>query len=329
MGAEPDRRADAVAPRRWVEVVARVLPADVELVAAVLHELAPDGVSIEPVIEVSERDDFVYHEPELPGVVRASLPAPFPAAARRRLRRRLTALPLSASLPPLRYRLLRDEDWAGAYRQHFQLLHVGERLIVRPPWEPYEARAGELVIELDPGHAFGTGQHASTRLALRLIERHCHPGVAVLDLGTGSGILAIAAAKLGAGEVRALDIDPHAVQAARENVRRNGVGGIAVAVGSLAEQWPWSDRPHEGADLAIVNIAWAVIIDLLPELKALLRPRGVLIGSGFSERTADAVEAALTGAGLHVIDSVDEGEWRAVAAQLPEQARGPAGADRA
>ena len=138
----------------------------------------------------------------------------------------------------LKVQQLEEEDWANAWKQHYNTQRVGERTVIVPSWLDYEAEPDEIVLNLDPGMAFGTGLHPTTQLCLRLLEQHARPRQRTLDLGTGSGILAIAAAKLGAGPVVALDNDPIAVEAASANVARNGVEGsgagqVHVALGSL------------------------------------------------------------------------------------------------
>ena len=153
------------------------------------------------------------------------------ARQRRAVRRALASLPAT-----VRTRWLREEDWAEAWKAFFPVLRVSRRLVICPAWRSYRARAGEAVIRLDPGMAFGTGQHPTTLMCLRALEETVRPGADVLDLGAGSGILALAAARLGAASVLALDTDPLAVRAARENVRLNGLEAIVrVEEGTLKD----------------------------------------------------------------------------------------------
>ncbi|MPZ98262.1 MAG: methyltransferase domain-containing protein [Dehalococcoidia bacterium] len=301
---------------RWVEVTARVAPADVDLVSAVLEDLAAGGVAVEPAIEVSDEADFEYRETAAPSAVRAYLAAPFEPRQRRALRARLTALPLTAPLPPLHYAEVAPEDWAEEWKRFYSVQHIGKRIVVRPSWERYQPAPGEVVVELDPGTAFGTGQHETTRLCLAAIERHLRPGVEVLDIGAGSGILAVAAAKLGAARVRAIDIDGSTVEVARENAARNGVAGrVLAAAGSLGEAWPWgSSPPVRCAGLVVANISSTVVTGMLADIARALRPGGLLLASGFMAASEAEVVAASERQGLRTIRVDGEGDWRCLVA---------------
>ena len=292
----------------------RVWPVDVDAVADVLGEFAPDGVSIEPVIRTLDHDNFVYEYLDAPSLLRSCLAAPFDAMSRRALRRRLTALSLSAPLGRLRYADVRTTDWSDEWKRFFHVLRVG-RLVVRPSWEEVEAAPGDLVIDLDPGAAFGTGQHETTRLCLAALDTYLRPGMHILDVGTGSGILSLAAARLGAATIRAIDIDAEAVEVARENVRRNGVENLVIlATGSLGPDWPWPGSAAATADLVVANISSNAAIALLPACAETLRPDGLWIGSGFIESAYGTVVAAVRAAGLRPIATTADGDWRCLIA---------------
>lgn len=302
----------------WVEVVVRAAPADVEAVADVLRELSPAGVAIEPAIRTLDHDNFQYELLDAPTTLRVSLAGPVSASERRALRRRLTAMPLSAPLPPIRYIEVRDQDWAEEWKRFFQVQHIGRRMVVRPSWEPYAAQPGEVVIDLDPGTAFGTGQHQTTRLCLAALESYLQPGTAVLDVGTGSGILAIGAALLGSSSVRACDTDANAVAAAEANIARNEVtAAIDCRTGSLGPDWPWPDDAEASADLLVANISSVALVALMPELARALRPGGRFIGSGFIDTGLATVEEATRAARLDTTEVLTGGEWRCLIATKP------------
>ncbi|HHT07438.1 MAG: 50S ribosomal protein L11 methyltransferase [Christensenellales bacterium] len=201
---------------------------------------------------------------------------------------------------------VRDEDWAENWKQYYKPMRVGKRLIIRPMWEAYEQEPGDLVIDMDPGMAFGTGNHETTRLCMAMIEKHYHGGRA-LDIGTGSGILAITLAKLGAQNVTAVDIDPIAVSAARENVARNQLGEtIRVLQGDLAKD---VSGQHE---FICANILADVIISLRDALPPLLAQDGLFLASGIIKDREQDVLRAYKEAGYVLIDRLAEGEWVAL-----------------
>jgi len=202
--------------------------------------------------------------------------------------------------------LVRDEDWAENWKQYYKPVRVGERVVVKPGWEPFEPGPSDLVIEMDPGMAFGTGTHETTRLCLLLLQKHFQGGRA-LDVGTGTGILAIALAKLGAQSVLAVDIDPVAVRVAGENVARNGLAGrVGVREGDLA-------RGVSGKfAFACANILADAVIHLALGLHPLLLPGGRFLASGIiKEREKDVLDACRK-AGYALVDRETEGEWVAL-----------------
>ncbi len=206
-----------------------------------------------------------------------------------------------------------EEDWANAWKAHYQPIRLGQRIYIVPSWIEAAPQPTDILIRLDPGMAFGTGTHPSTRLCLLNLERLLRPGDRVLDVGTGSGILAIAAVLLGASTVTATDIDPLAVRVAVENAALNGV---ADQINLFATPLPAGDPAP--FDLIVVNILAEVIIGLLDaDLSAWLRPSGQLILGGIIDTWAGAVLAALERNGLAVTSRLDEGDWVGLTAQRP------------
>ena len=203
-----------------------------------------------------------------------------------------------------RFRTVSEQDWANEWKQYFHVTHIGETLVIKPTWEEYAAKAGEHIIEIDPGMAFGTGTHHTTCMCMERLEKVLRPGMEVFDVGTGSGILAIAAAKLGAETVKAVDIDATAVRVAAENIAANGLTEkISVKQGDLLQG-------TEGqADVIIANIIADIIIMLLEDVPGKLKNGGIFLASGIIEERQNDVAAAAAKAGL-CVEAVDtKGGW--------------------
>jgi ribosomal protein L11 methyltransferase len=235
-------------------------------------------------------------------------------------------------LPAPQIRFLAEADWAEAWKSGYDVLHIGRKLVVRPTWRDYTPEPGKLVIALDPGMAFGSGLHPTTRLCLEALEDQVRPGTTLLDVGTGSGILAIAAARLGASRVLALDTDPLAVRVARENVALNRVESVVrvevgtVQISNLKSQIPNLHSPVSTLqsplwDLVVSNILAETIIDLAPALAANLPPGGILVASGIIAERTDAVLASLHQNGLSLVEQRNDGEWVALIAYKTDGGR--------
>ncbi len=247
-------------------------------------------------------------DPTRPVSVRTYLPNDKEAAQKRRqLEEALWHLGRMRQVGPLRVEEKQEEDWANAWTAYYGILRVGERVVIKPSWLEYEPKEGDVILDLDPGMAFGTGLHPTTRLCLAALEEQVRPGMNVLDLGTGSGILAIAAAKLEGPTVRvtALDTDKVAVEATEQNVERNDLSSqIEVAQGSTTDA-----RDTSPYNLIVANILASVIIDLSKSLYNLLEPGGTLISSGIFIERGDAVVEALEKVGLPIKEKKQEGDW--------------------
>ncbi len=302
----------------WLEVSLTVSGEAAEAVADVLARFAPEGVVHEATqFEVTPDDKG---QTVGPVIVRAYLPADAALdATRARLEEALWHLGQILPLPSPHYRPIADADWSETWKANFKPVRVGRRLVVVPAWlnPPLGPDAMRVPIVLDPGLAFGTGTHPTTQLCLAAIERHLQPGTPLIDIGTGSGILAIAAAKLGAGPILAVDIDAEAVRVARENIAANGVADrIRVEQGSLAEVLSGQFGAPQPAGLVVANILARVIVTLIGQgLAQTVTPGGLLVVSGILEAQAFEVHAALQAQGMTLRAQEHLEDWVAIIGQ--------------
>lgn len=303
----------------WLEITVRTPAEGVEPVSDIFIELGTGGVVIEdPALILQYRRDTHPDEWAVPGqaaesslnLVKGYLPVQDDLPRRvEEIKSLVSQLDLEPR-PEILTHVVADEDWAVAWKKFYKTSRVGRRLVIKPSWEEYQPLAGDLIIEMDPGMAFGCGTHATTSLCLKLLEKYIKPGVSVYDIGTGSGILAVAAAMLGAGRVLAVDIDPVACRTAAENAARNNAGEtVSVRQGNLAELL------ESGADIVVANIIADVIAGFAPQASATLKPGGIFIASGIIRDKAHMVRAALAAAGLSVCETLEDGLWVALVSQ--------------
>jgi ribosomal protein L11 methyltransferase len=201
----------------------------------------------------------------------------------------------------------KEEDWANTWKEFYRPVKVGTRTVVRPPWQEYEPAGDEIVVVLDPGMAFGNGTHHTTRLALVGLEALIEPGMTVFDGGTGSGILAIAAAKLGARHIDGVDIDPVSVRTAIENVERNQLSApIHLETGSIGQGEPFDGVQY---DLVLANIIARILIELNEGIVDRVRPGGLLVLSGIIENREDETRATFERHPLDFVERRQEEDW--------------------
>jgi ribosomal protein L11 methyltransferase len=288
---------------RWLELTVMAHREAVEALSELLSAYTPGGVAIEEPIALLDDGQEYRIQPDQPVQVRAYLPADgSEEEARQQIEEGLWHLGQIGPnfIGQLTTRFVAEEDWANAWKEYFHVLHVGRRVVIKPSWRDYLPQPDEVVLELDPGMAFGTGLHPTTHMCLGTARA----GMRVLDVGTGSGILALAAAKLGAASVLALDVSSVAVEAAQANAQANGLAErITVRLGSLEE------HPETTYDLVVANIIARVIADLAPALVASLAPGALLIAGGIIDERLALAEDALRAAGLADIQRVQEGDW--------------------
>ena len=315
----------------WLEVRIDTNHAGLETVQALLSGLDVDGVMIE---DEEEFQDFLEHNHEYWDYVDEDLERAMSGRSRitfyleakeagfaklGEVRIALEALKqerkdLGALLMTLED--VQDADWENNWKQYYKPMEIGERLLVIPQWE--EADPGDRVpLYLDPGLTFGTGAHATTRLCLTALETLVRGGERVLDLGCGSGILSVAALRLGAGSALAVDIDDKCRTAARENAGLNGIGPdrLDILVGNLLTDGAAAEKIGGGYDLVLANIVADVIIALAPRVRGLLSPGGTFLCSGIIEGRADEAAAALNAAGLEIRTRREDNGWYAFTCQ--------------
>lgn len=201
---------------------------------------------------------------------------------------------------------LDEEDWANEWKKYYHPIHIGKNIVVRPPWEKYESKPEETVIIMDPGMAFGTGTHETTRLRLTALEKYINKGEKVLDVGTGSGILAIAASLMGAESVYSYDIDPVAVRVAKDNYETNGCTNIACGVSDLLSD---AHRHAGGYDLILANIVADIILRMIPQLPTFVHTGTKIVTSGIIMEQSEKVKAAFLENGYRLIDTMTENDW--------------------
>ena len=300
---------------KWLELSLKAPSEYVEPLSVIFQRYGYGGVAVEQ--DGGFNPDEGEPEPDHPtATLRSYLPVDATTADRKeQIRVAVDLIARLCDLSPLEERVLEEGEWMESWKSHFTTLHVG-RIVVRPTWLEYAAGDGEIVVDMDPGMAFGTGHHPTTHMCLLELERLVNPGARVLDVGTGSGILAIAAVKLGAESVLALDIDPIAIKAARSNVRANGLqSAIKVSRRELTA--------HRGArgsfDLVVANIYTKIILEMATELVAQATPEGVLALSGIMAERAPEVESRLTEEGCSILRTGRDGDWAVIVAQKGQQ----------
>ena len=199
-----------------------------------------------------------------------------------------------------------EEDWANSWKAYYKPIKIGERIVIVPAWEKYNASPDEIVVRMDPGMAFGTGTHETTRLVIKLLEKYVKSGARVADVGCGSGILAICAAKYGAGVCRAYDIDPMAVRVANENIKDSGLTNVTCDQSDLLKQVSLEDGRY---DLVCANIVADIIIRMTPDVWQYLKDDGVLLASGIIAERCDDVIACFEQNGFKIVEVLTDNDW--------------------
>ena len=295
-----------MAEHPWLELKIRVPFEFVEPVAELFRRYGKGGVAIE------EAGGWNPDEGESPperqsAVLRTYMPQT-PGYRRNReiVHIGIQLVGKLTDLPELEEREILEREWEDAWKAHFTPLRIGKRLLVQPPWLREEAGADDVVIEIDPGLAFGTGHHPTTNRTLECMERLMRPGLQVLDVGSGSGILSIGAAKLGAARVLGVEMDRVALKAGRVNVRSNGVSGhVRFYAGTL----PNEKIPAGWAELLLANVNSVALANLAPELRRALATDGRIVAAGILQERRQQVVDAFAAAGLSFVEEHHDGDW--------------------
>ena len=276
---------------RWTEITIEAGPSAVDAVGQALLDAGCTG--------------FEVRSDALPPAVAGYLPVDDRLEGRlEAIQERLRALPtfgVEGAGTELTLRTVQEEDWANAWKAFFKPMRVGRHLVVTPPWETPELGPGDIPLIIDPGMAFGTGSHPTTQLCLAALEDYVRPGMRVADIGTGSGILAIAAAKLGASPVVATDIEPPSIGIAADNAKANGV--------AIQTQVPLPDGTY---DVVVANILADVIIGMADDIAARVTPSGLFLASGIIDTRENDVRVAVEAAGFASLETRRQADWVAL-----------------
>lgn len=312
---------------KWIEVKIKTTTEAVEAVSNIMYEAGVGGLVIEDpndiLMKSQNEDDWDYIDPELletnfEGVI---VKGYFPEGENlidkvELIRQNVEQIPqynLDKGLGEVTTSEVNDEDWTHTWKKHYKPKRIGNRIVVKPSWEEYIKEDQEIIIELDPGMAFGTGTHETTIMCLQQLEKYVKDSDEVIDVGCGTGILAIGAAKLGAKKVIAVDLDEASVKVSNENIVSNKVDHIVeVRHGNLV------DVVNEKSDIVISNIIAEIIVKLVADIHKVLKNDGIFITSGIILDKIQMVKDALMTKGMEVIDVITMGEWACIVSKFGE-----------
>lgn len=296
---------------KWLEISVDSPPEFVEPLSHIFSRYGHGGVAIEESGGLNPDEDKVPPSP--PNHLRITTYLPMDSTTRSRRGGIEVGVALVSHLwpiSPLHERIV-EEDWEQAWKRHFHVLHVGKCIVVVPTWREYGPSASDVVIWLDPGMAFGTGHHPTTRMCMVLLEEFCEPRMKVLDIGCGSGILSIVAAKLGVASVIGVDVDEVAVRSAVTNIAYNGMDKVVTVYhGILADML----IPSEEFELVVANVSATVVSGLADSIMETLRPGSRLIASGILANNQTSVSQSLESAGATIERTMVDGDWVALVA---------------
>ncbi|MEW8970107.1 50S ribosomal protein L11 methyltransferase [Mesobacillus jeotgali] len=306
---------------KWSEISILTTNEAVEPISNILHEAGASGVVIEDPLELEKEREDQFGEiyqlnpddyPEEGVIVKAYLPVnSFLGETVDEIKEAINNLiiyNIDIGLNKVSISEVNEEEWATAWKKYYNPVKISEKFTIVPTWEDYTpVNTDELIIELDPGMAFGTGTHPTTVMCIQALERTVQPGDRVVDVGTGSGVLSIAAAKLGAGKVEAMDLDDVAVQVAKLNLKLNKVHDVATI-----SQNNLLDGVEEGADIVVANILAEVILRFADDAGQVVKNGGYFITSGIIQQKKEVVKDAMINAGFEIEEIISMEDWVAI-----------------
>ncbi|MBU9713956.1 50S ribosomal protein L11 methyltransferase [Evansella tamaricis] len=312
---------------KWSEICIHTTQEAVEPVSNILHEAGASGVVIEDPLDLEKDWDTTFGEiyqlspddyPEEGVIVKAYLPVnSFLGESVEEIKESINQLPvydIDLGSNTVTVSEVNEEEWATAWKKYYKPVKVSERFTITPTWEEYnKVHEEEVIIELDPGMAFGTGTHPTTVLCIQAIERYVSPGDSIIDVGTGSGVLSIAAAKLGASSVVAIDLDEVAVKVAKLNVKLNKCQNVVTVYQSNL-----MENVRENPDVIVANILADVIVSLTNDAYEILKPGGTFITSGIIQGKRSDVKEAMAKSGFELEEIIEMEDWLAIVAKKPE-----------
>jgi ribosomal protein L11 methyltransferase len=308
----------------WIEIVIKTTFEAKEAVTNILHEAMVEGIVIEDpndiinLLKEEERWDYMDEdliEDYYDGVVIKGYFVKEDDSKEKMdyIKEQINMLPrydLDIGYTEIEIQDIADRDWNYEWKKYFKPFKLGNNVIIKPSWEEYEKKEDEIVIEIDPGAAFGTGSHETTSICIEEIEKYLTKEANILDIGTGTGILAILASKLGAGKVLGIDIDDDSIRISKENVKINQCENVEIAKSNLLSNVDFE------ADIVVANITADIIIKMISDLTAVMKNKSLFIASGILSTKVDLVENALKENDFIVLDKIYKGEWAGITARL-------------
>jgi len=302
--------------KEWLELTVTTSSEAVEAVCGILYNTGVKGISIEDPDDIEykkkNQGDWDYFDEELLKVKDGAIVKGYYKKDEsfedylnyiKKAIENLRNFGIDKGKGTITVNKVKEEDWENNWKKYYKPTKIGDKIIIKPIWEKYEASSDEIIVEIDPGMAFGTGTHETTRMCIEALEKYVSPNATVFDIGTGSGILAIVAAKLNAKKIIGVDLDPVAVDSAKQNVSYNGLTNIEILHGNLM------DVVNDKAELVVANIIADVIIFLAEDIKKFIMPNGYFITSGIIKDRKDDVVNKLINTGFEIEEVNIQGEW--------------------